>query len=184
MFKRLKTFLLPVAILAAVFGGVSVNAATLPETRVGGYQLFDAASRQAETPQVPESQQATGFSWYDTASECSVAAKSTTVLGENMAKRTIPFAEATGARTLPFGTTAEEWAKMTPQQRWKLNDGALRTRINEGDNFRYIGQDPYRSPAQRTQFDLTRSELLRLQERNVPYETVSPSEVQSVLGRP
>jgi hypothetical protein len=76
MFKRLRTLLLPVAILAAVFGGVSANAMTLPETRVGGYQLFDAASRLAETPQVPESQQATGFSWYDTASECSVAAKS------------------------------------------------------------------------------------------------------------
>jgi hypothetical protein len=75
MFKRRKTLLLPVAILAAVFGGVSANAATLPQTRVGGYQLFDAASRLAETPQVPESQQATGFSWYDTASECSVAAK-------------------------------------------------------------------------------------------------------------
>jgi hypothetical protein len=78
MFKRLRTLLLPVAILAAVFGGVSANAMTLPETRVGGYQLVDAASRQVETTQTAESQQATGFSWYDTASECSVAAKSET----------------------------------------------------------------------------------------------------------
>ncbi len=83
MFKRLKTLLLPVAILAAVFGGVSANATTLPdlsagclaETRVGGYQLFDATPRQVQTAQASESQQATAFSWYDTASECSVAAK-------------------------------------------------------------------------------------------------------------
>ena len=76
MFKRLKTLLLPVAILAAVFGGVSAHAMTLPETRVGGYQIVDATSRQVETTQTPESQQANAFSWYDTASECSVAAKS------------------------------------------------------------------------------------------------------------
>jgi len=76
MFKRLKTILLPVAILAAVFGGASANAVTLPETRVGGYQIVDAASRQVETTQPTESQQASGFAWYDTASECSVAAKS------------------------------------------------------------------------------------------------------------
>jgi len=75
MFKRLKTILLPVAILAAVFGGASANAVTLPETRVGGYQIVDAASRQVETTQPTESQQASGFAWYDTASECSVAAK-------------------------------------------------------------------------------------------------------------
>jgi len=49
----------------------------LSETRVGGYRHFDAASRQVETTQTAEPQQATAFSWYDTASECSVAAKST-----------------------------------------------------------------------------------------------------------
>jgi hypothetical protein len=108
----------------------------------------------------------------------------TTILGENMAERVIPFAEKTGARSLPFGATADEWAKMTPQQRWRMNDGALRARINEGDSFRYIGQDPFRPPVVRSQFDLTRSELLRLQDRGIPYEGVSPSEVQSVLGRP
>jgi len=106
------------------------------------------------------------------------------VLGENMAQRVIPFAEQTGARTIPFGSTADEWAAMTAQQRYKLNDGALRARINEGDAFRYIGQDPLRNPALRTQFDLTGSELLRLNSRGIPYETVSPSEVMSVLGRP
>jgi hypothetical protein len=78
MFKRLKTILLPVAILAAVLGGVSANAVTLPENRVGGYRHFDAVPRQAETAQVPESQQASALSCYDTASECSVAAKSPT----------------------------------------------------------------------------------------------------------
>lgn len=113
----------------------------------------------------------------------SLAAK-TTVLGENMAQRVIPFAEQTGARTIPFGSTADEWASMTAQQRYKLNDGALRARINEGDSFRYIGQDPLRNPALRTQFDLTGSELLRLNSRGIPYETVLPSEVMSVLGRP
>ncbi|OQB94339.1 MAG: hypothetical protein BWX84_00228 [Verrucomicrobia bacterium ADurb.Bin118] len=108
----------------------------------------------------------------------------TTILGENMAQRVMPFAEQTGARTLGFGSTADEWAAMTAQQRYKLNDGMLRARINEGDSFRYIGQDPLRNPALRTQFDLTGSELLRLNSRGIPYETVSPSEVMSVLGRP
>lgn len=106
------------------------------------------------------------------------------MLGENMMQRVIPYAEQTGGRTLPFGTTAERWAQMTPQQRWKLNDGALRARINEGDSFKYIGQDPFRNPLQRQQFDLTGSELLRLNERGIPYQTVSPQAVQSVIGRP
>lgn len=101
-----------------------------------------------------------------------------------MLERVIPFADRTGARYLPFGTSAEEWAKMTPKERWKLNDRALRVRINEGDNFRYIGQDSYRDPALRREFDLTRSELLRLRERGVPFESVSPHEIQNILGRP
>ncbi len=111
-------------------------------------------------------------------------ATKTTILGENMMERVIPFAERTGARFLPFGTTADKWAKMTPKQRWKLNDGTLRGRIKEGDNFRYIGQDPYRDPALRRQFDLTRSELQRLQDRSVPFERISPQEIQRVLDRP
>lgn len=98
-------------------------------------------------------------------------------------ERVIPYADKTGASTLPFGTTAEKWAKMTPKERWKLNDGALRKRINEGDSFKYIGQDAYRDPALRRQFDLTGSELLRLNGRGVKYDTVSPSAVKNVIGR-
>lgn len=100
-----------------------------------------------------------------------------------MAQRVQPFADATGGRTLGFGTPAERWNAMTPAQRWKLNDGQLRARINEGDDFRYIGQDPDRSPLLRQQFDLTRSELLRLQDRGVPYDLVSPDEVFKTIGR-
>jgi len=127
-------------------------------------------------------------SQYD-ASDYAVAAKTpllrqTTVLGENMRDRVIPFADATNARTLPWGTTPERWAQMTPQQRWKLNDGALRARINEGDSFRYIGIDPGRPVAERLRFDLTRSELLRLNDRGIPYQTVTPREVISTIGRP
>jgi hypothetical protein len=96
MFKRLRTILLPVAILAAVIGGVSANAATLPETRVGGYRHFDAAPRLATPTQVPESQQASGFSWYDTASECSVAAKSGVRFGQQGVSATFRHGEFAG----------------------------------------------------------------------------------------
>ena len=116
--------------------------------------------------------------------KASRGAGQTTILGENMMQRVIPYAQSTQARTLPFGTTAERWATMTPAQRWRLNDGALRARIGEGDTFRYIGRDPFRDPALRTQFDLTGSELLRLQERGIRYQTVPASEVQRVIGRP
>ncbi len=108
----------------------------------------------------------------------------TTILGENVPQRVQPFADQTGARTLGFGATREEWAAMSPAERWKLNDGMLRARINEGDAFRYIGIDPLRNPAVRAQFDLTGSELLRLQGRNVVYQVVPPAEVQSVIHRP
>ncbi|MGH9187352.1 MAG: RHS repeat-associated core domain-containing protein, partial [Acidimicrobiales bacterium] len=110
-------------------------------------------------------------------------APSTTTLGENMTGRVMPFADATGARTLGFGSTADEWAAMTPQQRYHLNDGMLRARMTEGDDFRYIGQDPSRPPEVRARFDLTRSELLRLDERGVPYDVVSPDEVFKTIGR-
>jgi RHS repeat-associated protein len=111
-------------------------------------------------------------------------ARQTTILGENMTQRVIPFAKRTNSRTLGWGATADEWAAMTPQQRWKLNDGMLRTRIYEGDVFRYIGQDALRKPAERARFDLTRSELLRLESRNISYEVVSPSDVIQVLKQP
>jgi len=108
-------------------------------------------------------------------------AAKTTVLGENMTQRVIPFAAKTNSRTLPFGVSRDAWEAMTPAQRYKLNDAALRTRIGEGDSFRYIGQDAERLPLERKRFDLTRSELLRLEERGIPYETVSPAEVEKVL---
>lgn len=70
---------------------------------------------------------------------------------------------------------------MTPAQRWKLNDGMLRTRINEGDAFRYIGQDPSRT---QRGFDLTGSELLRLDGRNIGIEYVDtvPAETRIQIG--
>lgn len=110
--------------------------------------------------------------------------RQTTILGENMRDRVIPFAHATDARVLPWGTTPGRWAQMTPQQRWKLNDGALGARTNEGDSFRYIGIDPGRPMAERLRFDLARSELLRLNDRAIPYQTVTPQEVISTIGRP
>lgn len=100
-----------------------------------------------------------------------------------MTERVMPFADATGSRTLGFGATSDEWSAMTPRQRWRLNDGMLRARIGEGDNFRYIGQDPLRPPEIRSRFDLTRSELLRLDDRGVPYDVVSPLEVFKTIGR-
>jgi RHS repeat-associated protein len=109
--------------------------------------------------------------------------KSVTVLGENMTDRVIPYANKTGARYLPFGTTAEKWSMLSPKQKWKLNDGALRKRIKEGDSFEYIGQDAYRDPLVRRKFDLTRSELLRLNERGVKYDTVAPSTIRNVIKR-
>lgn len=111
------------------------------------------------------------------------AGSSTTILGENMAAHVQPFADATGSRTLGFGTSSERWNAMSPAQRWKLNDGQLRARVDEGDSFRYIGQDLERSPLVRQQFDLTRSELLRLDERGIPYDLVSPDEVFKTIGR-
>ena len=100
-----------------------------------------------------------------------------------MAGRVQPFADATGSRTVGFGNTADEWNAMSPAQRWRLNDGQLRARINEGDDFRYIGQDPDRSPLLRQQFDLTRSELSRLGDRGIPFDFVSPDEVFKMIGR-
>jgi len=106
----------------------------------------------------------------------------TTVLGENMRERVVPFAEKTGARTLPR-TSKEAWDSMTTAQQYKFNDGALRSRIKEGDSFRYIGRDAFRDPAERKRFDLTGTELLRLQDRGVPYQAVPRSQVQRMLPR-
>jgi RHS repeat-associated protein len=114
---------------------------------------------------------------------CKLSRRRTTVLGENMTERVIPFARRTGGRPLPFGTSPEQWDRMTPRQRWRMNDGALRTRIREGDRFRYIGRDPNRPDSARRRFDLTGSELQRLRERGIPYEEVASEVIFCVLGR-
>ncbi len=105
----------------------------------------------------------------------------TTILGENMRDRVIPFAEATGNRVLPFGTTAERWRQLSARERWRLNDGALRARIRAGDRFEYIGIDPDRRSLLRERFDLTRSELHRLSERGIQYDSISNEIVESIL---
>lgn len=116
-------------------------------------------------------------------SESTSGAGKTLVLGENMRDRVIPFAEKTGSAHMPFGTTKEKWAAMSPQERYKLNDGQLRKFLSEGYDVRYIGRDRQRSESQRSGFDLTGSELLRLESRGKPYETVSRDEVQRTIGR-
>jgi RHS repeat-associated protein len=112
-----------------------------------------------------------------------IAGRRITVLGENMADRVIPYAERTGGRTVDR-VPANDWARMTPRQRWKANDGALRRRIGEGDGFSYIGRDPDRPPWVRESFDLTGSELLRLGDRGIPFEIVPRSRVEQLIGRP
>ncbi len=49
--------------------------------------------------------------------------------------------------------------------------------------FRYIDRDPLRDPAARRSFDLTGAELLRLRDRGIPYEVVSPATVVRTIGR-
>jgi len=46
-----------------------------------------------------------------------------------------------------------------------------------------MGQDPLGNPKKRARFDLLRSELLRLEDRNVPYDLVSPEEIRLILGQ-
>ncbi len=124
-----------------------------------------------------------GLAFRTAARATGAVVRGVTVLGENMVGRVMPFAERTGARTLGFGTNVERWAQMTPRQRWKLNDGQLRKRMGDGDRFRTIGIDSARDPLARHRFDLTRSELLRLSDRGISVEQVSPKEVLNVLGR-
>jgi RHS repeat-associated protein len=104
----------------------------------------------------------------------------TTILGEGMKDRVIPYANRTGGRPLPWSGTPEQWERMTPRQRWKANDRELRIRIREGDSFRYIGKDG-RPDSARRRFDLTRSELDRLKDRGIPYEVVSLIDVVMCL---
>jgi hypothetical protein len=160
---------------------------------------FDAPATAAISSTTPRANASAGaFRRYDAARDVSrawrrvsgavSAAKAggsgrTTVLGENMADRVVPYAERTGGRTVDM-VSPDDWARMTPRQRWKANDGALRTRIREGDRFSYIGRDPDRPDWARRKFDLTGSELLRLGDRGVPFEIVSRSRVRQVIGRP
>jgi hypothetical protein len=122
MFKRRKTLLLPVAILAATLGVAPNAAAVLSETRVGGYHFVDAASRLAAPSQVPESQQASGLSWYDTASECSDAAKSTVQEGTTVYR-------VWGGKSGPWG---ESWTTVNPNTVPNLRSAAGLPDVNTG----------------------------------------------------
>ncbi len=106
--------------------------------------------------------------------------RQTTVLGEGMETRVIPYAHRTGGRTIDM-LPRSVWERLSPQQRYRANDGAIRTRINEGDRFEFIGRDS-RPEALRRQFDLTGSELLRLSDRGIGYNIVPPEVVSGVLG--
>jgi len=155
----------------------AVNAA---DTVSDAVKLADSADATVDAAKMMRTADTTG----NLAQAGAKSSHTTTILGENMRDRVIPFAEKTGARTLPWGTTPEKWAAMTPKERWRLNDGLLRRRIGEGDQFRYIGIDPDRPADRRKRFDLTRSELLRLEERGIRYETVPLEEILQILGRP
>jgi hypothetical protein len=104
--------------------------------------------------------------------------RKTTVIGNGQTTRVVPFAERTGGRTLDNGLTEAQWNALTPRQRLKLNDGELRRHINAGDQFRDIGPDGLERS-----LDLRRAELLRLRDRGIPVERVSPGEVRRVLGQ-
>lgn len=116
-------------------------------------------------------------------SKITTTTRGVTILGENMIGRVIPFAQRTGGRALEFGTTRAGWAILTPRGRWHLNDGQLRARIKEGDEFRSMLKDPARHPDARRRLDLHGSELLRLRERGVPVDIISPEEALDVIGR-
>ena len=187
--NNLKSLFAFLFLLVATLFTASDAQAFAPGNHAVGFFLGTLDCAGSENPGTRNPCRENGWLNYDTLSGYVVAAKTgpsrqTTILGENMGQRVIPFAENTGSRHLPFGASKAEWDAMTPKQRWKLNDGTLRARINEGDNFRYIGIDPKRSPVDRSRFDLTGSELLRLNERGVPYQVVSPQEVMSTIGRP
>lgn len=110
-------------------------------------------------------------------------ARQTTILGESMKDRVEPYAERVGARTIPFSTTPDKWAQLSYKEKYKLNDGEIRKRIGEGDRFSYIGQDMSRPDEMRRKFDLTGSELLRLNDRGVGYDKVPTDMVKAIIGR-
>ncbi len=77
----------------------------------------------------------------------------------------------------------EQWNKLTAKEKYKLIDGAIRQRINKGHNFKTLGEDKYRDPMLRSEQDLLRSEYLRLDERGIGYNIVSPFEVRNLIKR-
>jgi RHS repeat-associated protein len=107
----------------------------------------------------------------------------TTVIGENMKDRVIPFASRTANEYIPFGVSKDQWDSMTPKQRYKLNDGMLRMRINAGDTLVYIGRDSGNRPST-PGFDLTGAELLRAQDRNVQVNEIPPIVVNATIRNP
>jgi len=162
-------------LIAAAFilvGLVASDAANAPDMRSVDIPQGDAAKFALST-------------WAGSAplTRASAARQQTTVLGENMKDRVIPYAQKTGGDTLKMGSK-NKWEAKTPKERWKLNDGQVRQRINRGDEFEYIGKDPARNPAARERFDLTRSELDRLKDRGVNYKTVDPQKVAKTIGQP
>jgi hypothetical protein len=112
------------------------------------------------------------------------AAPRTTVLGESMEARVIPYASRTANEHIPFGVTAEQWAGFSPKERWKLNDGMFRMRINAGDNLVSTGRDPERKATTRSKFDLFGSEMLRANDRNVRVNQVPETVISSTIRNP
>ena len=108
----------------------------------------------------------------------STAAKNTTILGNGQQKRVIPFAQKTNASTIDNGLTEAQYIKLSSKQKYKLNDGLLRQRINRGDTFRDIGKDNVSRD-----LDLLEAELLRLRDRGIFVETVSPTEILNTRGK-
>lgn len=101
-----------------------------------------------------------------------------------MEKRVEPFAEATGARTPPDGSgpSSAEWDAMSAKEKYRLNDGMLRARIREGDDFATSAWTTDRIQCGPSSISRVLSSL-RLDERGVSYETVSQDEVLKTIGR-
>ncbi|TWT94541.1 hypothetical protein Pla52n_53620 [Stieleria varia] len=108
----------------------------------------------------------------------SVGSEQTTIIGNGQYSRVVPFAKATGARTIENGMTETDWEKLSSRERYKLNDGNLRERIREGDRFRSLGPD-----GRNRKLDLLIAEMNRLRERGIPVEEVPQDEILNVIGR-
>lgn len=107
------------------------------------------------------------------------AKEAVTIIGNNQKDRIIPYAQKTGARTIENGKTAAEWEKLSSKEKYKLNDGKFRERMNEGDRIKDIGPDGQNRP-----LDLRKAELNRAQDRNYPVERVPAEEVNKVIEPP